>query len=81
MAHDIPLAEKDCLTKHEAAIYWNLSCRKFNRFLADGPYSFTASYGPSKFILRAAFDKYLQEHPEIKEALTRGKSRQKRFQA
>ena len=76
---DISLGEKEYLNPQEAIRYWNLSSRKFYRFLEDGPYSFIALYKSRKLILRAAFDRYLNSHPEVKEGLKNGKPHKKRF--
>lgn len=61
------LAEKDILNPSEAIDYFVLSRRKFYDLLknTDGE-DFLAYYGERKLILRAAFEKYLLHHPELR---------------
>ena len=70
------LEEKEFLNPEEAIRHWNLSSRKFYRFLdeTDGG-KFLAYYKKRKLILREAFEKYLQENPTVKEGLANGKVR------
>jgi hypothetical protein len=72
------LAEKDILNPEEAIRHWNLSRRKFYRFLSetDGG-DFLAYYGERKLIIRIAFEKYLFQNSQIKEVLANGESRQR----
>ena len=63
------LAEKDILNPSEAIEYFVLSRRKFYDLLnnMDGE-DFLAYiyYGERKLILRAAFERYLHNHPELR---------------
>lgn len=61
------LAEKDILNPGEAIDYFVLSRRRFYDFLkeTDGG-DFLAYYGERKLILRVAFERYLQDHPELR---------------
>ena len=61
------LGEKDILNPSEAIEYFVLSRRKFYDLLknTDGE-DFLAYYGERKLILRAAFEKYLLHHPELR---------------
>jgi hypothetical protein len=72
------LAEKDVLNPQEAIKYFNLSNRKFYKFLSetDGG-DFLAYYKERKLIIRVAFQRYLFQNPQIKEVLTNGESRQR----
>lgn len=76
------LAEKDILNPSETIKLFNLSNRKFYKFLSetDGG-DFLAYYKERKLILRAAFEKYLMLNPEIKEELANGESRQRKNKA
>ena len=74
-AQDVALGEKEYLNPSEAATYWNLSRRKFFRFLKQGKYSFLAYFGNRKLILRVEFEKYLRANPRLKEELKNGKAR------
>jgi hypothetical protein len=72
------LAEKDVLNPQETIKYFNLSNRKFYKFLSetDGG-DFLAYYKERKLIIRVAFQRYLFQNPQIKEVLTNGESRQR----
>ena len=72
------IAEKDVLNPEEAIWHWNLSRRKFYRFLTetDGG-DFLVYYGERKLIIRTAFDRYLTAHHDLKEAMANGKSRKR----
>lgn len=72
------LEEKEFLNLEEAIRHWDLSSRKFYRFLAetDGG-KFLAYYKKRKLILREAFEKYLQENPAIREGLANVKVRER----
>lgn len=76
------LAEKDILNPSETIKFFNLSNRKFYKFLGetDGG-DFLAYYKERKLILRVAFEKYLMLNPEIKEELANGESRQRKNKA
>lgn len=67
------LEQKDVLNPEEAIAYFGFSRRKFYRFLKDGKCKkHTALYGSRRLILRAEFEKYLEENPEVKEGLLNG---------
>ena len=69
------LAEKETLNPGEAAAFYNLSRRKFFRFLeSGGKFPFLAFYKERKLIIRSEFEKYLEAHPEIKEGLKNGRA-------
>lgn len=68
------LAEKETLNPGEAAAFYNMSRRKFFRFLESGEkYPFLAFYKKRKIIIKSEFEKYLESHLEIKEGLKNGK--------
>ena len=67
-------SQKDVLNPSEAAAYFGFSRRKFFQFLKDGKCKkYTALYGRRRLILRSAFEKYLEENPEVKEGLLNGR--------
>ena len=69
------LSEKETLNPVEAAAFYNLSRRKFFRFLeSDEKFPFLAFYKERKLIIRSEFEKYLEAHSEIKEGLKNGRS-------
>lgn len=70
------LGEKDILNPEEAIRHWNLSRRKFHAFLmeTDGG-DYLAYYKKRTLIIRLVFEQYLSKNPEVKEALTNGRSR------
>ena len=69
------LEDKDTLNPGEAAAFYNLSRRKFFRFLkSDEKYPFLAFYKERKLIIRSEFEKYLEAHPDIKEGLKNGRA-------
>lgn len=70
----ISLGEKEYLNPGEAAVHWNLSRRKFFKFLEDDHLPFVALYGTRKLIIRAAFDKYLHDNPRKKVELANGEA-------
>lgn len=76
------LAEKDILNPSETIKLFNLSNRKFYKFLGetDGG-DFPDYYKERKLILREAFERYLMLNPEIKEELANGESRQRKNKA
>ena len=80
-AEMIDLGGKNFMNPREARAYWNLSGRKFYKFLDEGPHSFLAFYGKRKLIIREEFEVFLQENPLIKEALKNGKPHTKRLEA
>lgn len=67
------LSEKDALNPQEAIAYWELSARRFYRFLkkTDGG-NFLAYYKTRKLILRVAFEQHLKENPKLWEELKNG---------
>ena len=68
------LAEKEILNPGEAAALYNLSRRKFFKFLeSDEKFPSLAFYKERKLIIKSEFEKYLESHPEIKEGLKNGK--------
>ena len=70
--------EKDVLNPGEAIEYWNFSRRKFFDFIKQPrKCDYLAYYGERILIIREAFDNYLKAHPEVKEELANGRSRQK----
>jgi heat shock protein HspQ len=76
------LAEKDVLNPQEAIKYFNLSNRKFYKFLSetDGG-EFLAYYKERKLMIRVAFQRFLLQNPQVKEVLTNGESRQRKDKA
>lgn len=68
------LADKDFLTTAEAAIYFELSAKKWYLFLEEGPQDFIAFYGDRKLIIKSDFEKYLAK-PGVKEALGKNERR------
>lgn len=76
------LAEKDILNPSETIKLFNLSNRKFYKFLGETDCGdFLAYYKERKLILREAFERYLMFNPEIKEELANGESRQRKNKA
>ena len=70
------LAEKATFNPGEAAAFFNLSRRKFFRFLESGEkFPFMAFYKERKLIIKSEFEKYLESHPEMKEELKNGRPR------
>lgn len=64
------LTEKDFLNPDEAIELFGLSRRKFYRLIKENKQlGFMAFYGNRRLIIRAAFEKYLELNPEIKEGL------------
>ncbi len=64
------LCQKDTLTPSETLVYFGLSKRKFDRFMAEGKAKdFTVYYGTRKLILRAKFERYLNSNRQVKEEL------------
>lgn len=61
------LSEKDVLYPGEAIDYFVLSRRRFYDFLkvTDGG-DFLAFYRGRKLIIKSAFERYLQDHPELR---------------
>ena len=68
------LGEKDVLNPLEAIEYFGFSRRKFFRFVKEGKCKgFMALYGNRKLILRAEFEKYLDDNPDVREGLLNGR--------
>ena len=58
---------KDFLMPTEAVEYFVLSRRKFSEWIQKESSPFLiAKYGKRKLINRVAFEKYLNEHPELR---------------
>lgn len=76
------VAEKDVITVDEAIAYFGLSTITFRRYLReiDGA-DYLAFYRGRKLILRAEFEKFLNENSDMKGALTYGKSWKRTNQA
>lgn len=67
------------MNQDEAAAFYNLSRRKFFRLLdTKEAAQFLAFYGQRKLIIRAEFEKYLRNNPQVKEALKNGKPRKRK---
>lgn len=61
------LNSKDILNPNEAITLFELSQRKFYKLLNEKPHlSFLAHYKTRKLILRVEFEKYLNDHPELR---------------
>lgn len=61
------LKDKDVLTVRETVEYFELSRRKFYALLQEEGLPFVAFYyNRRRLILRTEFQKYLEEHPEIR---------------
>ena len=68
------LEEKETFNPGETAAFYNLSRRKFFRFLESGEkFPFLVFYKKRKIIIKSEFEKYLESHLEIKERLKNGK--------
>ena len=69
------LDTKSTFIPEEAIEFYNLSRRKFKRMLdEDEDLPFIAYFRKRKLIIRDEFEKYLEENPELKEALKNGKA-------
>ena len=67
------LASKGILNPSEAVIFYNLSARKFRRFLKNNErLPFLVFYRERKLIICHAFEEYLNSHPDLKEGLKNG---------
>ncbi len=69
------VAEKEVITVDEAIAYFRLSqytVRKYLRNIESAEY--LAFYKGRKLILKAEFEKFLQQNPDMKGVLTYGKS-------
>lgn len=62
-----PLENKDVMTVQEAIDYYRLSRRKFYALLHEKGLTFVVFYyNERRLILCREFEKYLEQHPEIK---------------
>ncbi len=76
------VADKDVITVDEAIDFYHLSKFTVRKYLREVETAdFLAFYRGRKLILKAEFEKFLRENPEMKEVLTHGKSWQRRNQA
>ncbi len=65
--------DKSVLNPTETIAVFGLSARKFRQLINSGKKKpFLVFYNKRKLILRHEFEKYLDENPEIKEALKNG---------
>ncbi|MBQ8073163.1 MAG: helix-turn-helix domain-containing protein [Clostridia bacterium] len=65
-----PLETKAILNPGEAIELYGMSARRFYRLIrGKRKLPFLALYNKRKLIIRAEFEKYLEEHPEEKEQL------------
>lgn len=72
------LEQKDFLNPEETIRLFNLSRRKFYRFLKDEKgVGFTALYGNRKLIIRTEFEKYLRENQMVKGELQNASKKSK----
>ncbi len=65
---DVPFGEKSLLRPMEAAQYFDLSWRKFYRWIKK-PQSFIAMYKTRKLVIREELERYFKNHPEEREAM------------
>ena len=65
------LGEKDLLNPNETILLFDLSSRKFLALIRSGTkLDFIAFYGGRRFIIRTIFEKYLDEHAELRRRKT-----------
>lgn len=65
------LGEKDLLNPNETILLFDLSSRKFLALIRSGTkLDFTAFYGGRRLIIRTIFEKYLDEHAELRRRKT-----------
>lgn len=58
---------KELLTPTETIEYFGLSRRKFYSLMNEKKkHSFIVLYGSRKLVIKAAFEKYLRAHPELR---------------
>ena len=63
----IELGEKDLLNPNETILLFDLSSRKFLALIRSGTkLDFIAFYGDRRLIIRTIFEKYLDEHTELR---------------
>lgn len=68
------LDEKDTLSPMEAAAFYNLSNRKFYRLLSsEKRLPFVARYRKRKLVIKSELENYLEQNPEKREWLKKGK--------
>lgn len=76
------VADKDVITVDEAIDYYRLSRFTFRKYLREvQTTNFLAFYRGRKLILKAEFEKFLRENPEMKGVLMHGKSWQRQNKA
>lgn len=71
------LARKEALNPEEAIKHFNLSRRKFYDLIQQEGLPFLAYYIQRKLIIRAEFEKYLLEHPELKRRESYGRPKKR----
>lgn len=65
------LGEKDLLNPNETILLFDLSSRKFLALIRSGTkLDFIAFYGGRRLIIRTIFEKYLDEHTELRRKKT-----------
>lgn len=65
------LGEKDLLNPNETILLFDLSSRKFLALIrSDTQLDFIAFYGGRRLIIRTIFEKYLDEHTELRRRKT-----------
>ena len=65
------LGEKDILNPNETILLFDLSSRKFLALIRSGTkLDFIAFYGGRRLIIRTIFEKYLDEHAELRRRKT-----------
>ena len=65
------LGEKDLLNPNETILLFDLSSRKFLALIRSGTkLDFIAFYGGRRLIIRTIFEKYLDEHAELRRRKT-----------
>lgn len=65
------LGEKDLLNPNETILLFDLSSRKFLALIRSGAkLDFIAFYGDRRLIIRTIFEKYLDEHAELRRRKT-----------
>lgn len=68
------LDQKDLLNPEEVILNFELSRRKFYRFLKEeSENNFVVLYGSRKLIIREEFKNYLEKYPQVKEELLNGR--------
>ena len=65
------LGEKDLLNPNETILLFDLSSRKFNALIRGSKgLEFIVFYGDRRLIIRTIFEKYLDEHAELRRRKT-----------